>query len=102
MNHKYRGQVRELENIIERALIFSDGEYITLNDLPEELRGRNISTKIPETGYLKDRVKDFERVYIEEQLQLHSQDKEKTAKVLGMSVSSLYRKIEDLGIEKSK
>ncbi len=102
MNHKYRGQVRELENIIERALIFSDGEYITLNDLPEELRGRNISTKIPESGFLKDRVKDFEKNYIEQQLQLNTQDKEKTAKVLGISVSSLYRKIEELGIEKLK
>jgi len=51
---------------------------------------------------LKDRVREFERNYIEQQLVLFNQDKEKTAEILGISVSSLYRKIEELAIEKPK
>jgi DNA-binding NtrC family response regulator len=102
MNHKWRGQVRELENIIERALIFCDGEYITINDLPEEFKTKGSSAMWSESGKLKDRVKEFERSYIEQQLELNNQDKEKTSEILGISVSSLYRKIEELGIEKQK
>jgi DNA-binding NtrC family response regulator len=102
MNHKWRGQVRELENIIERALIFADGEYVTINDLPEELKATIGPIKFSESMKLKDRVREFERNYIEQQLVLFNQDKEKTAEILGISVSSLYRKIEELAIEKPK
>jgi DNA-binding NtrC family response regulator len=102
MNHKWRGQVRELENIIERALIFADGEFITVNDLPEEFKTKGSSALVFESGKLKDRVKEFERSYIEQQLELNNQDKEKASKILGISVSSLYRKIEELGIDKQK
>jgi DNA-binding NtrC family response regulator len=102
MNHKWRGQVRELENIIERSLIFADGEFITINDLPEEFKTKESSAMLSESGKLKDRVKEFERSYIEQQLELNNQDKEKASEILGISVSSLYRKIEELGIEKQK
>jgi DNA-binding NtrC family response regulator len=102
MNHKWRGQVRELENIIERSLIFADGEFITINDLPEEFKTKGSSAMLSESGKLKDRVKEFERSYIEQQLELNNQDKEKASEILGISVSSLYRKIEELGIEKQK
>ncbi|MDI6780438.1 MAG: sigma-54 dependent transcriptional regulator [Bacteroidota bacterium] len=100
MNYKWKGQVRELENIVERALIFTDKEFITINELPEELRQKADILTYTDSGKLKDKVREFEKKYIEEQLALNESDKEKTAAVLGISVSSLYRKIEELGIGK--
>ncbi len=100
MNHKWKGQVRELENIIERALIFSEGEYITMKDLPEDFKPKFYSQGNIGSPKLKDKLKDFERNYIEQQLAAFGFDKEKTAEELGISVSSLYRKMDELGIEK--
>lgn len=100
MNHKWKGQVRELENIIERALIFSEGEYITMKDLPEDFKPKFYSQGNVGSPKLKDKLKDFERNYIEQQLAAFGFDKEKTADELGISVSSLYRKMDELGIEK--
>ncbi len=100
MNHKWKGQVRELENVIERALIFAEGEYITMKDLPEDFKPKFYSQGNIGSPKLKDKVKEFERNYIEQQLAIFGFDKEKTAEELGISVSSLYRKMDELGIEK--
>ncbi len=97
-NHKWKGQVRELENIIERALIFSESDYITINDLPEVLRIKSDVKFTQDSKKLKDKLKEFEKYYIEQQLANFNSDKEKTAIELGISISSLYRKIEELKI----
>ncbi|HEY4612406.1 MAG TPA: helix-turn-helix domain-containing protein [Bacteroidota bacterium] len=47
---------------------------------------------------MRKAVKQFERSYIERQLDQNARDKEKTAHMLGVSLSSLYRKMDDLGI----
>lgn len=100
MDHKWKGQVRELENIIERALIFSEGDHITLKDLPEDFKPKFYLQGDVGSPKLKDKLKDFERNYIEQQLAVFGFDKEKTAEELGISISSLYRKMDELGIEK--
>ncbi len=102
MNYKWKGQVRELENIIERALIFTDKEFITMDELPEELKQKANMLTYTDSTKLKERIKGFEKKYIEEQLACNESDKEKTAAVLGISVSSLYRKIEELGINSAE
>lgn len=103
MNHEWKGEVRELENIIERAVIFCDGETITLKELPEIFEqapgGRSsFDSELP----LKDAMGDFEKEYILNTLKRFDFDKEKTAKVLNISLSSLYRKMEELGISSQK
>lgn len=103
MNHEWKGEVRELENIIERAVIFCDGETITLKELPEIFEqapgGRSsFDSELP----LKDAMGDFEKEYILNTLKRFDLDKEKTAKVLNISLSSLYRKMEELGISSQK
>ena len=50
-------------------------------------------------GSLKDAVRSFERQFIQQTLATHGQNKEIVAKVLGVSLSSLYRKIEELQIQ---
>lgn len=98
MNHTWRGQVRELENIIERALIFAESDYLTLKDLPEEFRAKATQNFSKTSLKLKDKIREFERDYIKSRLEFHQYDKNLVASELGISISSLYRKIDELGI----
>jgi DNA-binding NtrC family response regulator len=96
LSHDWRGGVRELENVIERALIFATTEYITVNDLAEHLRIGNISEGYPFP--LKDAIKDFEREHILMTIRKFDYNKEEAAKALEIGLSSLYRKMDELGI----
>jgi DNA-binding NtrC family response regulator len=96
-NHEWKGGIRELENVIERALILSEGKYITKNDLPPNMVKIEIETDFPER--LKDAITNFEREHILKILKKTSMSKEEAAKILGISLSSLYRKIDELKIE---
>jgi transcriptional regulator with PAS, ATPase and Fis domain len=96
-----KGEVRELENVLERAVIFCDKEFIGLEHLPEYFRQMtSLHASLPSGGHqtLRDAVKAFERTYIEQVLAQHDRNKEATAQALGVSLSSLYRKMEELEI----
>ncbi len=99
MAHTWKGEVRELENIIERAVIFSDAELISSAALPPVFnQGRGPAYVFDATRTLKDASEEFERQYIERVLQVHHFNKEQAAKALHISLSSLYRKIDELKI----
>lgn len=101
MNYQWKGEVRELQNIIERAMIFCEDEYIGLEHLSEHVRSaiaEGDALRFQTGSPLKNALKEFERRYIKRTLEQNKNDREKTAKVLGIGLSSLYRKIEDLGI----
>ncbi|MFC1477168.1 sigma-54-dependent transcriptional regulator [candidate division KSB1 bacterium] len=98
MNYQWKGEIRELENVIERAIIFCESDIITPKDLPPNMysdAGAGFQ-EIPEQ--LKDAMKIYERNHISAELSKNNNNKEMTAKALGISISSLYRKIEELGI----
>jgi DNA-binding NtrC family response regulator len=99
LNYDWKGEVRELENIIERAVIFCDGDYITVNDLPEYMYTGGPVVEEQKSKFLKDAVKEFEKIYIKQELERLEYNKEETSKTLGISISSLYRKMEELGID---
>jgi DNA-binding NtrC family response regulator len=98
MNYDWKGEVRELENIVERAVIFCKGSFITLNDLPGTFYGQEL-----QQGYsskaLQESVKNFEKDLIIRTLKMFDNDKEKACKQLEIGLSTLYRKINELGIE---
>ena len=101
MNYQWKGEVRELQNIIERAMIFCEDEYIGLEHLAEHVRSaitEGDALRFQTGSPLKNALKEFERRYIKRTLEQNKNDREKTAKVLGIGLSSLYRKIEELGI----
>ncbi len=99
LQYQWKGEVRELENVIERAVIFCDGDFIGLKHLPEYIRPKeDISSLSSGQGTLKDAVKNFERQFIQQTLSAYGQNKETAAKALGVSLSSLYRKIGELQI----
>jgi two-component system response regulator PilR (NtrC family) len=101
LNHHWKGEVRELENIIERAVIFAEGKLITRNELPHLFAHQPSLFSFREDKTLKEAVAEFERAYIAHVLRRHPA-KEELARVLNISLSSLYRKIEELNIEKEK
>lgn len=88
-NYDWHGNVRELEHVIERALILS-GDQIDVNDLPARLTGNTSSAAGDDKFKSLDQV---EREYILEVLESVSQDKAVAAKILGIDLSTLYRKL---------
>jgi two-component system response regulator PilR (NtrC family) len=99
LQYQWKGEVRELENVVERAVIFCDEDFVRLEHLPEYMRpAEDIPSISTGHGTLKDAVRSFERQFIQQTLSACGQNKETAAKVLGVSLSSLYRKIEELQI----
>lgn len=100
MNYEWRGEVRELENIIERAVIFCKKDFISANDLPNYVQTNIQEFQLPEkAGSLEEFVRKIERDFILKALETNGFDKEKSAKALNLGLSTLYRKIKELGIE---
>ncbi len=99
LNHEWRSNIRELENVMERAVIFAEGREIGVEDLPfaaaADAGGEDAGEE------LKAALCQFERQHIISTMRRHDYDKAHTAAVLGIGVSSLYRKIEELGIPKN-
>jgi DNA-binding NtrC family response regulator len=98
MGLPWRGNVRELDNALERAIILGNGEWITVADLP---RGEaSTETRLEHTGdNLKEAVHAYERSHIENVLSKMDGDKKAAAELLGLSLSSLYRKLEELDVQ---
>jgi transcriptional regulator with PAS, ATPase and Fis domain len=91
-NYDWPGNVRELESLIERMLITVPERYITLSALPKPY---SINTS-SNARTLKERVEQFELELVRAELE-QARDKDEAAKNLGISVSSLFRKIKLLG-----
>lgn len=95
----WKGEVRELENVIERAVIFAKEDFITLKDLPNTFRPTDTFVKNFKSGSLEDSVKGFEKDFIMKALETNNFDKEKTAEMLKVGLSTLYRKMKELDIK---
>ncbi len=97
LTHEWRGNVRELENVIERAVIFAEGREIGIEDLP--FAAESVDDAAGDD--LKEALRQFERQHIMHSLRQRQYDKAETAKCLGIGLSSLYRKLEELDIPKN-
>jgi len=96
LEYRWPGNIRELENVIERAVIFADGHEISVADLPF-----GASERTDEAGEeLRESLRQFERQHILDSLRRHGYDKTQCAQHLGIGLSSLYRKMEELEIAK--
>lgn len=95
--YHWRGNVRELENMIERAMIVCDEDLITEKDLPMDF----VTPIIADDGNitLKKIVERCEREHIKNILETANHDKKKASSMLDLSLPSLYRKIKELKIE---
>ena len=94
---EWKGNVRELDNVIEHTMILADSEWITLKNLPAALL--NAEEAIPPFVLnLKDALRQYEKQHILRVLDQAGQDRKEAAHLLDISLSSLYRKLEELGI----
>jgi DNA-binding NtrC family response regulator len=98
IQHEWKGEIRELENTIERAIIFCRTEFITVADLPEFFH-QDTPLHVSDDGRsLEDVMNDLARQYIQSVLRRNNLDKEKTAQELKISLPTLYRRIKELEI----
>tara|TARA_R110002073_G_scaffold142117_2_gene293549 strand:- start:61181 stop:62548 length:1368 start_codon:yes stop_codon:yes gene_type:complete len=102
--YDYPGNVRELENMIERAVTLADGPYIEVLDLPERKTsapelGMAPGT-FPEEGIDLDRVvTDFERGIVEQAMEQAGGVRKRAAGLLGISFRSLRYRLAKLGLD---
>ena len=91
------GNVRELSNVIERAVILCSGDYVRIEHLPRELIG---SEKNHPSLDLKTAVHQFEHGHIQAVLESVNGNRERAARALGISVATLYRHLDRLDLKK--
>jgi len=96
MSAEWKGNIRQLDNAIERAVMMCDDTLICLDDLPPELHQKE--PPLPDVDDLRLALRHYERMHITRVLK-DSTDKREAAKRLKLGLSSLYRKIEELEIE---
>ena len=104
VRHDYRGNVRELENIMEKALVFLSGDVLTLQDLPPEVRSPVGTTLQVESGdravitlAVGQDMATIQRQAILATLQHCGGDKQKAAELLKISERKLWYKLKEYG-----
>ena len=113
IDHDYSGNVRELENVIERAVTLGQADVVGPECLPEHLRGLGLDVKtspvpsanaegagVPDGGMdLEKTIEDMERVIIMDALKKSGGVKKKAAELLGLSFRSMRYKLSKYGIQ---
>jgi DNA-binding NtrC family response regulator len=98
-NYNWPGNIRELENVLERMILMSETDTISLNQLPIEIRGTG---SIIETSTLREKIDIIshvtEKQMIIDALSKTNQNRTKAAKLLGISRRTLQNKIKEYGL----
>ena len=97
MNYPWKGNIRELKNVLERSILLCDPntQYVDVGDLPSEMT----TTAMQALKFnFKDAMRQYEYKHIQWVLEKNRFDKKRTAQELGLSLSSLYRKLEELSM----
>jgi two-component system nitrogen regulation response regulator NtrX len=110
--YRWRGNIRELRNTIERLMIMTVGDVVRLDDLPAEVRGgdprpeepagpaaRTTDTAVPGGGTLREFKDATERAYLVQKLRETNWNISKTAEIIDTPRSNLYKKLEQYGIK---
>lgn len=92
--HPFEGNIRELKNIIERAVILCDTNEINQSLLPKEFNYNYINQKSSDTT-----LSSLEKEHILKVLKENGGNKTKTAKILGIGTVTLYRKLKEFGLD---
>lgn len=96
LNHGWKGNIRELRNVIERAVILADDNTLTVESLPFEFQ---IETEESQGGNSLA-LMTMENKHIRKVLAYTGGNKTKSAELLGIGLTTLYRKMEEYGIAK--
>lgn len=96
-SYSFPGNTRELRNIIERAVILADGNTLKAEYLPKEISGKTPAADIPYDASLS--LEELEKAHIMRVLESASGNRTKTAEILGIGITTLYRKLHSYGLE---
>ncbi|MHC4136962.1 MAG: sigma-54 dependent transcriptional regulator, partial [Planctomycetota bacterium] len=95
MAAEWPGNVRELENVIERAVVLATGDLITEADIPQADEGKD--PLVEEISFrVGQALADLEREAIQRTLRAVGGDKDAAAKILGIGVATLYRRLKEM------
>ena len=90
--HDWKGNIRELKNIIERAVILSDGPVLTVENLPSELQAASLRVTGPLSAF---DLASVEKLHIQRVLNHTRGNKTEAARLLNIGLTTLYRKIDE-------
>jgi two-component system NtrC family response regulator len=101
VRYDYPGNVRELENIVQRSVILSRGDVITTEELPHVVRSaaKESSLKPLPQGSFEDRIETLEKELIFEALRLAGNNQSKAAEQIGISERTLRYKLKKWGVK---
>ncbi len=91
----WKGNVRELRNAIERSLIIADGDTLTLDALPLNMHTSSAASTESYSGF---DLSGVEKMHIQKVLKYTKGNKTETSRLLGIGLTTLYRKIEEYGL----
>ncbi len=94
LKYDYPGNVRELVNIMERAVVIARDQYITINDLPFNENSKKILS-----GPLRESVEELEKQLIVESMEKTQDNQTKAAEILGISERMLRYKLKKYGLK---
>ena len=103
IKYDFPGNVRELENLIERMVVLSDGETLKITDVPEHILKPksdlyNVRIDLPSNGI---QLEEIEREIIRRALQMNDWNQSKTARYLGITRSALIYRMRKFGLDKA-
>lgn len=96
--HSWKGNIRELKNIIERSVILTDDTELSIDSLPVELQHLNKSVTKEKILSAFD-LASAEKIHIQKVLNYTNGNKTETAKLLNIALTTLYRKLEEYQIK---
>ncbi|WP_448669926.1 sigma-54-dependent transcriptional regulator [Chryseobacterium koreense] len=95
--HSWKGNIRELKNIIERSVILTDSTELTEDSLPVEIQQLN-SIDTREKTLSAFELSSAEKIHIQKVLNYTNRNKTEAAKLLNIALTTLYRKIDEYGL----
>jgi two-component system, NtrC family, nitrogen regulation response regulator NtrX len=99
---RWKGNVRELRNAIERVIIMTPGDVVNLSDLPDSVRSDAPVSAVDERGERPGTLREFkestERAFLIQKLRENDWNISKTAETIGTPRSNLYKKLEQYNI----
>ena len=95
-SYQWPGNVRELKNVIERSVILANGDILTVDELPYEIQ--NQTDKTVSKGVSAFSLASVEKLQIQKVFNYAKGNKAETARLLEIGIATLYRKLEEYGI----